>query len=175
MALILKKMIMMGLPLLLLGCGFVDPSGLDTPLVLQPSELCSDYPDDAIPTFEDAAFGQATLEAVNRTEEIDFFWVPVRLTPEHDHLTCGLISGLNGWVTDSRHIGCLVGGQNLTGLSYLSLLGNSITELGPLSGLTGRNSRTRGDNSITDLSPLSGSYASSVTQRWRSTRRTASG
>ena len=50
------------------------------PPVLQPSELCSDYPDHAIATFEDA-----TLEAAIRA---------ALSVSAQDDLTCGLVSGL---------------------------------------------------------------------------------
>jgi hypothetical protein len=85
--------VVIGLLPFLLGCGS-DPTDLDAPLVLQPSELCSDHSDDAIPTFEHTVMGDATLEAVNRSEEIDSLGVPIGLTPVHNDLTCGLISGL---------------------------------------------------------------------------------
>ena len=142
-------LLMMGLLVPPLGCGVTEP---DMPLVLLPSEFCSDHSDDAIPTFEDALLGEATLEAVNWSVG-DFLGVPLG---QHTHLTCGLISGLETLVTDFLQIGSLVGSQNLTGLSYLSLYGASISDLDPLSSLTGLGSLELGDNSITDISALSG-------------------
>ncbi len=38
----------------LLGCGGGDPSGLNGPDILQPTELCADYAATAIATFADA-------------------------------------------------------------------------------------------------------------------------
>jgi Leucine-rich repeat (LRR) protein len=119
-------------------------------LVLQPSEFCADYPDTAIATFEDANLAAAIGTALSVGAQED--------------LTCSLIAGLTELYAEDLGITSLMGVQNLTGLTSLSLgaffptVGrrNSITDIAPLSGLT---SLTRLDldyNSITDIAPLSG-------------------
>ena len=128
--------LMMGLLLLQLGCGGDDPTG--PPLVLQPSDLCSQQPDDAIATFEDA-----TLEAAIRAE------LSVGAT-------CGLVSGLTALAAEQAGITSLVGIQNLTSLDGLDLSFNSITDISALSGLPSLTFLFLSDNSITDISPLSG-------------------
>ena len=78
-----------------------------TTAILQPNELCSDYPDSAIATFEDA-----NLEAAIRTA--------LSVGAQED-LTCGLISGLTALDASTLGITSLVGIQNLTGLTTLDL------------------------------------------------------
>ena len=138
-------------PLLLpLGCGdndgptgppAVPPAVPPVPLVLEPSEFCSDHPDAAVATFEDA-----NLEAVIRAA--------LSVGAQED-LTCGLISGLTELDARWSEITSLVGIQNLTGLTALWLHDNSITDIGALSGLTGLASLSLGNNpNLTDIQPL---------------------
>ncbi len=115
---------------------------VETPPVLQPSELCSDYPDYAIATFEDA-----NLEAKIRTA--------LSVGAQED-LTCGLISGLTYLTANNAGIASLVGIQNLTSLTFLALFANSITDISALSGLTSLTTLYLFANSITDISALSG-------------------
>ena len=115
---------------------------VDATPVLQPSELCSDNPVWAIAAFEDAS-----LEAVIRA---------ALSIGAQDALTCELISGLAKLEASSYAIGSLVGIQNLTSLTQLSLYDNSITDISALSGLTSLTELHLDDNSITDVSALSG-------------------
>ena len=112
------------------------------PPVLQPSELCSDYPDYAIATFEDT-----NLEAAIRT---------ALSVGGQEHLTCGLISGLTALDASYAEITSLVGIQNLTSLTDLLLRGNSISDISALSGLTSLRRLSLGGNSISDIGALSG-------------------
>ena len=91
--------------------------------VLRPSELCSDHPDAAIATFEDA-----NLEARVRSG--------LGLDGQDD-LTCGLLPGVAYLNPNSRGIVSLAGIQNLTSLTRLALGSNAITDISALSGLTG--------------------------------------
>ena len=120
--------------LLLLGC--------DGPTGPAPSEFCSDHPDAAIATFEDA-----NLEGAIRVE--------LSVTAQQD-LTCGLISGLTELNASFDGITSLVGIQNLTSLEFLDLDDNSITDISALSGLTSLTSLELSTNFINDISPLSG-------------------
>ena len=110
--------------------------------VLQPSELCSDEPDTAIATFEDA-----NLEARVRAA--------LSIGADED-LTCGLASALTVVDAPAAEIESLVGIQNLTSLRILRLHGNSITDIGALSGLASLTQLDLQANSITDVSVLSG-------------------
>ena len=57
--------LIIGSLLLPLGCGGNDgPTDLAVPLVLKPSEFCSDHPDAAIATFEDANLEAAIRAAL---------------------------------------------------------------------------------------------------------------
>ena len=139
--------------LLPLGCGGNDggPLGVDEPadprLVLQPHELCSDHSERHIATFEDANLEEAITGVLGIGAQED--------------LTCGLISelavlvGPNGPSMD-HEIESLVGVQNLTGLSSLTLSENSISDVSALNGLTGLTYLDLTGNSITDISALSG-------------------
>jgi len=149
--------LLIGLLLLPLGCG--SPTGLD---FLQPSELCSDHPDDAIATFEDtnllvevrAALGitpgstSSTMGSPSRIGSTGGFGPP--------DVTCGLASRLFLLEAGSAGIVSLAGIQNLTSLTSLGLNRNSITDISPLSGLTSLRFLGLSANSITDISPLSG-------------------
>ena len=109
--------------------------------VLQPNDLCSDQPASAIATFSDANLEAAVRAALTVGAEAD--------------LTCGLVSGLTELHAPDAGIGSLVGIQNLTSLTgWLDLRGNSISDVSPLSGLTGVTDIALGGNSITDIGPL---------------------
>jgi len=131
--------LVMGLLLLPLGCGG-DPTGPGSNL------LCSDEPDDAIATFEDAI-----LEAHVRG---------ALMVGAQEDLTCGLVSGVTVLTANVVGIESLVGIQNLTGLTILHLAGNRfgkrIIDISPLSGLTSLTFLNLADNSISDISALSG-------------------
>jgi len=135
---------MMGLLLFPLGC-ITDPFASQ---LLQPSELCSDYPDDARPTFEDRTIGNM---------------VYVMAWPEVDNthpLTCGIVSALEKSPFENpQHtasITSLVGLQNLTSLTRLALSHHLISDISPLSGLTSLTRLELDENLISDISPLSG-------------------
>ncbi len=120
--------------------------------VLRPSALCGGQPAAAIATFEDPNLERKVRSAL--------------LIGARDDLTCGLVSELtelDASYTESdassaeiERIESLLGIQNLTGLTWLSLFDNSITDISPLSGLTSLTSLRIGLNSISDMSPLSG-------------------
>jgi len=110
--------------------------------VLQPDELCSDNPNTAIATFEDA-----NLEA----------WIRSRLGLDaQDDLTCGLLSGLMAGGDRDLGIVSLAGIQNLTSVVRLVLGDNAITDINALSGLTSLTTLGLQNNSITDIGALSG-------------------
>ena len=132
--------------------------------VLQPTELCSDNPPTAIATFEDA-----DLEAVVRTA--------LSVSARED-LTCGLVSGLTRLTArpggrnqvfvvygaprppdraiPEHPFESLVGIQNLTSLTNLTINDRSLTDISPLSGLTSLTSLQLHTNRIRDISPLRG-------------------
>ena len=119
----------------------------DSWLVLQPNELCSDHSERHIATFEDANLEAAIIGGLGIGAQED--------------LTCGLISelavlvGPNGPLVDQK-VENLVGVQNLTGLTSLTLANHSISDLTPLSGLTSLTHLDLWVNSIRDISALSG-------------------
>ena len=138
--------------LLPLGCGGNDdgPLGVDEPadpwLVLQPNELCSDHSERYIATFEDANLEAAVIGALGIGAQED--------------LTCGLISELEVLVGPNgpfmyQEIESLVGVQNLTGLTSLTLSDHSISDISVLSGLTRLTHLDLWVNSISDISALS--------------------
>ena len=106
---------------LLLTLVLASPSAVEAQ-VLQPNQLCSDQPDAAIATFEDASLKARVRSALS--------------VGAQDDLTCGLVSGLTDLMAQNAGIESLVGIQNLTGLTHLDLLVNSITDISALSGLT---------------------------------------
>ena len=112
------------------------------PPVLQPSELCSEQPDSAIATFEDA-----NLEARVRT---------VLSVGGQEDLTCALLSGLMGLTAPRAGIESLLGMQNLTGLTMLDLYTSSITDISALGGLTTLTELHLPNAAIADISALSG-------------------
>ncbi len=146
---------------LLLSLVLAGPSAGDAQArrVLQPSELCSDHSDASIATFEDADLEAAVRRALSVSAQED--------------LTCGLLAGLTGLaasgagpvrtVTGSPRFPpatapfeSLVGIQNLTGLTSLTLNNKSITDISALSGLTNLTVLRLHTNWITDISALSG-------------------
>ncbi len=111
--------------------------------VLRPNQLCSDHPDAAIATFEDANLEARVRAAVSVGAQED--------------LTCGLVSGLMDLDAERAGIESLVGIQNLTSLTFLSLHENySISDISALSGLTSLTHLDLDTNSLTDISPLRG-------------------
>ena len=117
---------------------------------LQAGEPCSDRPDAAIATFEDA-----NLEAATRT---------ALSVGAQDDLTCRLVAGLAELDAPGRTIESLAGIQNFTILAGLDLQDNSIVNIGALVGLTNLTRLTLATNSITNISPLSG--LTSLTFLW---------
>ncbi len=109
---------------------------------LQAGEPCSDRPDAAIATFEDA-----NLEAATRT---------ALSVGAQDDLTCRLVAGLAVLDAPGRTIESLAGIQNFTSLAGLDLQDNSIVNIGALVGLTNLTRLSLATNSITNISPLSG-------------------
>ena len=81
--------------------------------------MCSDHPDAAIATLEDA-----NLEARIRAA--------LSVGAQED-LTYGLLSGLMNLTADDGGIASLLGIQNLTSLTILYSHSNSITDISPLS------------------------------------------
>ena len=112
------------------------------PLVIQPSELCTENPRSAIATFEDANLEAAVRAALG--------------VGAQDALTCNLVSGLTALDANSAGITSLVGTQNLTSLTTLVLHHNSVSDLSPLSGLTSLTDIDLISNVISDISALSG-------------------
>ena len=110
-------------------------------LVLQPSELCSDYPDSAIATFEDVNLELAIRRALWFSDQED--------------LTCGLILDVTFLQAGILEITSLAGIQNLRNLAYLELQGNVISDISALSGLTSLTKLVLFGNSISDISALS--------------------
>ncbi len=120
--------------------GWAIPQG---PVVLQSTELCSEYPDDdPIATFDDPNLEAAIRAALPVGEEVD--------------LTCSLIFGLTSLSASNLGITSLVGIQNLTSLTDLRLHGNLIDDISPLSELTSLTVLKLQFNSITNISALSG-------------------
>ena len=132
--------------------------------VLLPSELCSDNPDTAIATFEDANLEAVVIRALFPRPPIPAFLLvpPPPPVGAQEDLTCGLVSGLTDLRSAAsqfsrvRVIANLAGIQNLSGLTTLSLRNHSITDISPLSGLTSLTRLILTNNSIADLSALSG-------------------
>ncbi len=129
---------------LLLTLVLASPSAVEAQVeaqVLRPNQLCSDHPDAAIATFEDA-----NMEAAIRAGlSVD----------AQDDLTCGLIYGLTELDAQSADIMSLVGIQNLTSLTTLNLGNNSIPDIGSLGGLTSLFSLNLVNNpDLTDIQTL---------------------
>lgn len=97
-------------------------------VVLQPTELCSDYSASAIPTFED----QKLREAVRAAAGVG----------PSEPLTCGLLADLTSLDASAAEEGVdnfasLVGIQNLSNLTVLVMRGESfLTDISPLGALT---------------------------------------
>ena len=129
--------------------------------VLQPSELCSDNPPTAIATFEDADLETAVRTALSISARED--------------LTCGLVSGLTAFAAPAQPFALipvvygsprrqepvdpfesLVGIQNLTSVTRLTINDKLVTDISPLSALTSLTFINLHSNWITDLSALRG-------------------
>ena len=118
---------------------------------LQAGEPCSDRPDAAIATFEDA-----NLEAATRT---------ALSVGAQDDLTCRLVAGLAELDAPGRTIESLAGIQNFTILAGLDLQDNSIVNIGALVGLTSLIALVLDNNpGLSDMGPLSG--LTSLTFLW---------
>jgi len=115
---------------------------LTVPPVLQPGESCTNFPDYAIATFEDAALAAAVRSALSVNEPED--------------LTCAVVSQLRSLSASHGGITSLPGTQNLTSLTYLDLSDNAIGDVGPLSGLTNLTELYLDYTSVSDITPLSG-------------------
>ena len=126
-----------------MGCsGSQDPVDPDPPLVLHPSDLCSNHSNADIATFEDANLAAVIVTALG--------------VGGQDDLTCGLLAGLADLAANNAGIVSLLGIQNLTILRNLNLREHSITDISPLSGLTSLTSLDLPDNSASDVSALRG-------------------
>jgi len=113
------------------------------PLVLQATDLCSDYAADDIATFVDA-----NLDAAVRAE------LGITIS---DDLTCGLVTGMTLLDAPSAGITTLTGAQNLSGLNILNLNFNSVTDLAPIATLTGLHTLWLHQNgNVSNLTPVSG-------------------
>jgi len=112
-----------------------------TTAILQPDELCSDYPDSAVVTFEDVNLELAIRRALWFSDQED--------------LTCGLILDVTFLQAGILEITSLAGIQNLRNLAYLELQGNVISDISALSGLTSLTKLVLFGNSISDISALS--------------------
>ncbi len=111
--------------------------------VLQPSELCSDYPDGAIATFEHPNLVVRIREALG--------------VGAGEPLTCDRVSGLTELDAFFAGISSLVGMQNLTSLRILNLGNNqALPDISALSGLTSLRTLNLFNNGISDISALSG-------------------
>jgi len=112
-----------------------------TPLILQPSELCAGYPEEAIATFEDPDLKSTVREALGLTAVED--------------LTCGLVTGLRELSAESdAGIESLTGIQNLTSLKSFAAHYDDISDLSPLAGLTRLEWLSLRENAISDISPF---------------------
>ena len=116
------------------------------PVVLLPTELCSDHSDADFPTFADAQ-----LEMwIRRALSID----------AQDSLTCGMISAMThlglGRPYPLSGVQSLTGMQNLTGLTRFGAQNHPITDISPLSGLIGLDTLRLWSAQVSDVSPLSG-------------------
>ena len=131
-------LLIIGSLVLPLGCGGNDgPTDLAVTLVLKPSEFCSDHPDAAIATFEDANLEAAIRAALS--------------VGAQEPLTCGLVSGLT--VLDASFAGITSAG--ITSLAVLSIFDNSITDISALSGLTSLAGLFLSNNpNLTEIQPL---------------------
>ncbi len=150
-----RRVVTSALSLLLFTCVAVRPLvatlvHVQGPTVLQPREFCSDHPDAAIATFEDAELEAEIRDALRES------------VGAQKDLTCGVISGLTLLDASYGGIMSLAGIQNLTGLTILELNENNwISDISALSGLTSLtqlwlNNDLLGSNLISDISALSG-------------------
>ena len=116
----------------------------DMPVVLQSTDFCADFSSGAIVTFADTNLENVVRAALGLAAQ--------------DDLTCGLAGALAVLHAGDLAISNLAGIQNLTGLTELELLDNSITDVSPLATLTSLVTVSIGGNSdlrdITSLSTL---------------------
>jgi hypothetical protein len=109
---------------------------------LQPSESCTDNPGYALATFADA-----NLEAAIRS---------VMELPGQSDLSCRVLAARHSFETNNGEITSLVGFQNMTGMEWLDLSYNTISDVSALGGLTDLLTLELEFNAITDVSPLAG-------------------
>ena len=110
-------------------------------LEVLPEESCADHDSDAV-----VAFGDASLESAIRGA--------LSFGPEQ-RLTCDLMTIVSTLDASGAGVGDLAGIQNLTELSFLVLAESSVTDLGPLGGLTALRSITLdGSTNLSDIQPL---------------------
>lgn len=115
---------------------------VDVPPVLLPSQLCTDFSPSAIATFADGSLETVVRAAVGLAAQ--------------DDLTCGLLAVLTALDANDLGISDLRGIQNLTSLTELALLSNSITDVSPLASLTNLVTvLMSGNSSLKDISSLS--------------------
>ena len=112
------------------------------PLVLEPAQLCSNYPGAAIASFEDDVLESGVRSAL--------------MVGPQDDLTCTLVSGLTEFADSASGIASVVGMQNLTGLTDLTLEDQPLSDLSSLSGLTSLITLRLSNNSISNVAPLGG-------------------
>lgn len=128
------------------ACG----DGTGPGVVLEPNALCSQHSRQDV-----VAFGDPMLEQL------------VRVMADHDPyadvaLTCAEVASIttlqDAFASQGsiRPILSLEGLQNLTGLTYLSLVDHGFDDIGPLAGLTKLQTVDLGLNAITDIGPLAG-------------------
>jgi Leucine-rich repeat (LRR) protein len=139
--LIQNRLLLVGFAVVALGCGEGSP-GVGEVSALLPSELCSLHSDSAIPSFADASLAEAVRASLGVGSVND--------------LTCGLVEGLDALDASNSGVMSLVGIQNLQGLTDLRIWGNSIGDIGPLSGLVNLTQLSLTRNSISDIGPLAG-------------------
>lgn len=126
------------------GDGQTDQEALSITIdahVLEPTELCSDYPAESIVTFADSNLEARVTAAVG--------------LESGDQPTCEQVSGVTFLSASSAEIASLVGIQNLVGLRKAYLGRNSFTDLSPLSGLGEVTWLSIRETLLSDLTPLS--------------------
>ncbi|MEJ2541743.1 MAG: SUMF1/EgtB/PvdO family nonheme iron enzyme [Gemmatimonadota bacterium] len=110
--------------------------------VLKPTDFCTDYPDEAIVTFEDAVLAAYVKEALGVTSDED--------------LTCAAVATLTTLEVMTIWVADLTGLQNLVGLQKLSLFGDSVKDIGPIRTLLNLTEVSIMTCGFTDISPLTG-------------------
>ncbi len=104
------------------------------------SQLCRDADSDGIARFSDPNFEAAVRSALG-------------LAPDQD-ITCELAASLQNLIAGDAGITSLDGAENLTGLLLAELGGNSITDVGPLAGLSSMWGLGLFNNDVSDVTPL---------------------